>query len=62
MQIIRKHNYRGYLPVETLNTGICKYDPYEQVPRFINEVRQAIASAFEKKCCALGCRIGLSCR
>lgn len=46
MQIIRKHNYRGYLPVETLNTGICKYDPYEQVPRFINEVRQAIASAF----------------
>lgn len=46
MQIIRKHNYRGYLPVETLNTGMCKYDPYEQVPRFINEVRQAIASAF----------------
>lgn len=46
MQIIRKHNYRGYLPVETLNTGVCNYDPYERVPKFIDEVRHAISVAF----------------
>lgn len=46
MKIIRKHNYRGYLPVETLNTGDYKYDPYVGVPRFIDEVRQAIIKEF----------------
>ena len=45
MQIVLKHNYRGYLPVETLNTGTRKYNPYEIVPQFIAEVRQAICSA-----------------
>lgn len=45
MRIVRKHNYRGYLSVETLNTGISEYNPYETVTRFVAEVRQAIRSA-----------------
>ncbi len=36
--IIRKKNYRGYLPLETLGPG----DPYEKVTRFLNEVKNVI--------------------
>lgn len=46
MQIVRKHNYRGYLPVETLNTGRHPYNPYQSVPTFIEEVRKAINKEF----------------
>ena len=46
MKIIRKHNYRGYLPVETLYTGLYEYNPYTNVPKFIDEVQQAIVADF----------------
>ena len=38
MEIIQKSGYRGYIPIETL-AG----DPREQVPRFLAEVRAAVA-------------------
>ncbi|HAR37616.1 MAG: xylose isomerase [Bacteroidetes bacterium GWD2_45_23] len=34
--LIKKAGYRGYLPIETLGAG----DPYQKVPRLLNEVRQ----------------------
>lgn len=34
--LIKKAGYRGYLPIETLGTG----DPYQKVPRLLNEVRR----------------------
>lgn len=34
--IIKKAGYRGYLPLETLGEG----DPYQKVPRLLNEVKQ----------------------
>lgn len=34
--LIKKSGYRGYLPIETLGAG----DPYQKVPRLLNEVRQ----------------------
>jgi sugar phosphate isomerase/epimerase len=36
--IIKKGDYRGYLPIETLGPG----DPYEKVPVLLENVRQAI--------------------
>ena len=45
LKIVRASGYRGYLPIETLsprgNGGT--YDPYTVVPRFLAELRQAIA-------------------
>jgi len=35
-KIIKKAGYRGYLPLETLGAG----DPYQKVPRLLNEVRR----------------------
>lgn len=40
MRIIRGSGYRGYLPIETLGPG----DPREKVPRFLAEVRAALAA------------------
>lgn len=37
--IIRKGNYRGYLPLETLGPG----DPYEKVTKFLAKVREVMA-------------------
>jgi sugar phosphate isomerase/epimerase len=37
--ILRETGYRGYAPIETLGQG----DPREKVPRFLDEVRQALA-------------------
>jgi len=39
-KIIKKSGYRGYLPIETLGDG----DPYEKIPRMIENVRSAIKS------------------
>lgn len=39
MKIIQSSGYRGYLPLETLGEG----DPKVKVPRFLNEIRVALA-------------------
>jgi sugar phosphate isomerase/epimerase len=46
MRIVRDSGYRGYLPLETLSPrgGGAAYDPYKVVPRFLNEVRAALAA------------------
>jgi len=44
LKIIRGCGYRGYLPIETLSPrGGGNYDPYKVVPKFLAEVRQAMA-------------------
>jgi sugar phosphate isomerase/epimerase len=42
VQIVRASGYRGYLPIETLVAPGQPYDPNVAVPKFLNEVRQAI--------------------
>ncbi len=46
VRIVRASGYRGYLPIETLSprggTGPA-YDPFTVVPKFLAEVRQALA-------------------
>ena len=42
--IIRASGYRGYLPIEGLSVRGKDYDPYQVVPRFLAELRQAIGS------------------
>ena len=46
MRIIRDSGYRGYLPIETLSQrgGGQAYDPYAVVPKFLAEVRTALAA------------------
>ncbi len=45
MRIVRDSGYRGYLPIETLSPrGGGDYDPYTVVPKFLKEVREAIAA------------------
>jgi len=41
MRIVREAGYRGYLPLETLGEG----DPRVKVPRFLDEVRKALAAS-----------------
>jgi sugar phosphate isomerase/epimerase len=43
VRIVRSSGYRGYLPIETLSAKGKDYDPYKVVPRFLDELRQAIA-------------------
>jgi sugar phosphate isomerase/epimerase len=43
MKIIKESGYRGYLPLETLGEG----DPKVKVPRFLNEIREAMRKAGE---------------
>lgn len=43
MKIIKESGYRGYLPLETLGEG----DPKVKVPRFLNEIREAIQKVRE---------------
>jgi sugar phosphate isomerase/epimerase len=42
VKIIRKSNYRGYLPIETLSPKNKVYDPYTVVPPFLKQLREAI--------------------
>jgi hypothetical protein len=46
LTVIRKSNYRGYLPIETLSPrgGANDYDPYKVVPAFLKQLREAIAT------------------
>jgi sugar phosphate isomerase/epimerase len=45
ISIIRESGYRGYLPIETLSPGGgVNYDPFVVVPKFLKEVREAIAA------------------
>ncbi len=41
--IVRSSGYRGYLPIETLSVKGKPYDPYQVVPHFVAQLRQAIA-------------------
>jgi sugar phosphate isomerase/epimerase len=45
MRIVRASGYRGYLPIEALSPrgAGASYDPYTVVPKFLAELRQAIA-------------------
>lgn len=42
LTIIRKAGYQGYLPIETLSARGQSYDPFDVVPKFLTELRQAI--------------------
>ena len=46
MQMIEQHNYRGYIPIETLSVPNRPYDPYTLVPAFAKEVKEAVKEAF----------------
>jgi sugar phosphate isomerase/epimerase len=37
-KIIKKEDYRGYLPIETLGAG----DPYEKIPRMMKDIHEAL--------------------
>ena len=43
IRIVRSSGYRGYLPIETLSARGKDYDPFTVVPKFLEELRQAIA-------------------
>jgi len=45
LRIVREGGYRGYLPIETLSSKEKPegYDPYASVPKFLGELRDAIA-------------------
>ena len=40
VNIVRKANYRGYLPLETLGPG----DPYKKLPVFLNQLKRVLHS------------------
>lgn len=42
LTLIRLASYRGYLPVETLSASGQAYDPYDVVPKFLAELREAV--------------------
>lgn len=45
LKIVRDSGYRGYLPIETLSPrGGGTYDPFTVVPKFLAEVRAALAA------------------
>jgi hypothetical protein len=45
LRVVRESGYRGYLPIETLSPrgGGGNYDPFAVVPKFLRELREAIA-------------------
>jgi sugar phosphate isomerase/epimerase len=45
LRVVRESGYRGYLPIETLSPrgGGGEYDPYKVVPKFLAQLREAIA-------------------
>jgi hypothetical protein len=40
--LVRLSGYRGYLPIETLSVRGAEYDPFQVVPPFLAELRQAM--------------------
>jgi sugar phosphate isomerase/epimerase len=45
LKVVRASGYRGYLPIETLSPrGGGNYDPFAVVPKFLAELKQAIAA------------------
>lgn len=44
LRIVRASGYRGYLPIEALSPRGGDYDPYTVVPKFLADVRKAIAA------------------
>jgi hypothetical protein len=45
VRIVRDSGYRGYLPIEMLSPrGGGTYDPFAVVPKFLKELREAIAA------------------
>ena len=42
IKILRENNYRGYLPVETLENKSKAYDPFVLVPEMIHELNSAM--------------------
>ena len=46
MKIIKNSGYRGYLPLETLDSGLRPYEPYVVLPAFLKEVRSAMEAEF----------------
>jgi sugar phosphate isomerase/epimerase len=44
LTIARMAGYRGYLPIETLSAPGKEYDPFQVVPKFLAELRGAIAA------------------
>jgi sugar phosphate isomerase/epimerase len=45
LRIVRSSGYSGYLPVETLSVRDKPYDPYQIVPPFVAQLKQAIAES-----------------
>jgi sugar phosphate isomerase/epimerase len=45
LRIIKSSGYRGFIPIETLSVAGQDYDPFKVVPAFIQQVRDAIATA-----------------
>jgi len=43
VRLVRASGYRGYLPIETLAAKGKDYDPFKVVPKFLDELRKAIA-------------------
>ena len=43
VHVIKAGGYRGYVPIETLSQPGEEYDPLTLVPKFLKELRQAIA-------------------
>ncbi len=43
--IVRSSGYSGYLPIETLSVRDKPYDPYQIVPPFVAQLKQAIAES-----------------
>ena len=40
--LIRLSGYRGYIPIETLSARGAEYDPFQVVPKFFAELREAV--------------------
>jgi len=47
IRIVRSSGYRGYLPIETLSPKNKVYDPFTVVPKFLKQLREAIAQTSE---------------
>jgi len=43
LTLVRLANYRGYLPIETLSAPGVEYNPFDVAPKFLAELRQAVA-------------------
>jgi hypothetical protein len=46
MKIIKKSGYRGYLPLETLDSELRPYEPHVVLKAFLKEVRTAMDAEF----------------